>query len=338
METKQSSRKLGIIVILVLSVCSFIISVSTLYAAPNANNHDQKLDVRFVVDMSYDMKKQDPTNNRIRSLQKLVKNLPDGSRSGVWTYGRYVNMLIPLAAVDSSWKKNTIYKLDKIGGYGDYRNLGEALTQASFGWQNKSNYKKYIIVLTNGDYRVSKSKITNAQEQLILLTKTLPRLKKAGIEVHSVSLSKNADNRLLKILASETGGKWYSVASIDRLDNILNHVYAQISKDTATQYTSLKDSVILNKNKSNLSKKSLRDSRDLKTANNLVATNISKPKTSEKSNAVKKVNTSNQKKLHEQSTTSSKLIDEEIKRNKDKQFDYEHRKEMDFNWPTTHSG
>lgn len=216
MDNRIVTRRVGIAFILLVSLISFFFGISTAKAA-------DKLDVRFIIDSSASMKSADPDNIRVRSLQKLIKNLPNDARSGVWTYGKYVNMLVPLGTSDAKWKKQAVYNLDKMNAYGNSSNLSSAIEAALHGWQQKGGYKKYIVVVTNSK---------NMEERAVLLNKTLPKLKNAGIKLETISLSssKELDHRLLKLLAMQTKGKWYQVSDIKYLDKVMNHVYKQVGK------------------------------------------------------------------------------------------------------------
>lgn len=337
MENKLTTKKIGIVVILVMSVVSFLVSISTVYAGSFKDN--SKLDVRFVVDVSYVMNKVDPSNSRVRALQKIIKSIPDNSKAGVWTYGKYVNMLVPVGNVDNAWKKKAVFKLDKIGSYGNYRNLGRAIEEAAYGWQSNSEYNKYIVVVTNGDFRVSQSKVKNASAQLALLTKTLAKLKKANIEIHTVSLGKEADNRLLKILAQQTNGNWYQVSNIKSLPNVLNHVYTVVASNHNNKQfiaQSLKKDLQKIQKQSEVLTSASGDTETNSTWTKLENKITSRKIVTAKNNAVdknkavtsKKLNTEYKAKTVKRSSgksNSDKIIKTE---------DFEKRKAMDFNWPS----
>ncbi|MBP9722845.1 MAG: VWA domain-containing protein [Gammaproteobacteria bacterium] len=230
MDSKILIKRIGIFFIILVSLISFLFSISTVRAASSISlGKPAKLDVRFLVDSSFSMKTADPNNLRIRTLQKLVKKLPNDSRSGVWTYGKYINMLVPLGTVDARWRKQAIYNLDKINGYGSYTNLSSAIESALHGWQQKSGYQKFIVVLTNGGLKSQETKAGDSADRLKLLTRILPKLKKANIKIHTISLADSADHRLLKILAEQTQGKWYTVADIKLLEGVMNHMYKQLN-------------------------------------------------------------------------------------------------------------
>ncbi len=228
----DTNKKIGIVIILLMSCISFVVGVSTLYAGnleSDISKSTNRVDIRFILDVSSDMKKNDPTRSRIRELQKIVKSLPDNAVSGIWTYGKYVNMLVPLGATTNDWKKQAVFKLDTVDGYGDFRNLTQAIEKASFGWQNKNGFNKYLVVLTSGDLKISHSKVENARSQLDLLTKTLVKLKQGNIKVHTLSFGKQADDRLLKVLSSNTKGNWYKISSVENLPQVINHAYSVIA-------------------------------------------------------------------------------------------------------------
>lgn len=235
MDTKIIIKRVGIIFILVISLICFVCGISSARAATTMNmldNKSKRIDIRFLVDSSYTMKKNDPNKLRIRALQKIIKNLPDTATSGVWTYGKYVNMLIPLGVTNPAWKKRAIYELDKIDGYGNNRDLYSAIENAAHGWQqSKDERKKYMLILTNGGLDLENMAAQQAQHRKMLLTRTLAKLKKSGIAIHILSFNKNSDNRLLKILAKETGGNWYAVYNIKLLPEVIEHVYSLLNNN-----------------------------------------------------------------------------------------------------------
>ena len=63
-------------------------------------------DVRVVIDVSGSMKQNDPSNLRQPAVELLVQLLPEGSKAGIWTFGRYINMLVPHRPVNDEWKRN----------------------------------------------------------------------------------------------------------------------------------------------------------------------------------------------------------------------------------------
>ena len=73
----------------------------TQYPAAYANKEASKTqatalnDVRVLIDISGSMKKNDPANLRQPALRLFISLLPSDTQAGVWTFGQWVNMLIP---------------------------------------------------------------------------------------------------------------------------------------------------------------------------------------------------------------------------------------------------
>ena len=62
-------------------------------------------DVRLIVDISRSMVDSDPEGVRSEAMRVFVEMLPHDAYAGIWTYGRYVNMLVQHAPVDGLWKQ-----------------------------------------------------------------------------------------------------------------------------------------------------------------------------------------------------------------------------------------
>ncbi|MBV1888984.1 MAG: VWA domain-containing protein, partial [Proteobacteria bacterium] len=89
-------------------------------------------DVRIVVDISGSMKKNDPNNLRIPAVNMLLGLLPDNATAGVWTFGRYVNMLVPHKPVNDAWRAEARKKIPKINSVAQYTNIELALKKAGY--------------------------------------------------------------------------------------------------------------------------------------------------------------------------------------------------------------
>lgn len=83
-------------------------------------------DVRVLIDVSGSMKTNDPKNLRAPAVRMLVGLMPEGTRSGIWTFGQYVNMQVKLDNVDSQWKQSAMAEADKIHSRGLYTKIGRA--------------------------------------------------------------------------------------------------------------------------------------------------------------------------------------------------------------------
>ncbi|GAA6166507.1 vWA domain-containing protein [Sessilibacter corallicola] len=200
----------GCYAILVAVVLFASISIKALAQTP--------ADVRLVVDISGSMKKNDPANLRQPAVDLLVKLLPEESKAGVWTFGQYVNMLVPHKTVDGQWAAQAQASSSDINSVGLYTNIGEALEKAAFSVNNATDdYQTSIILLTDGMVDINKNPDLNQNEWRRIADEVIPRLKNENIKVHTIALSENADTTLLNKLAISTGGKAAIAETADEL-------------------------------------------------------------------------------------------------------------------------
>ncbi len=164
-------------------------------------------DVRLLIDVSGSMRQSDPDNLRAPALNLMLRLLPEGSRAGVWTFGKRVNMLVQHRLVDMQWREDAAVAVGSIGNHGLLTNIPDALELATFDAERlRYDYKTSVILLTDGKVEVSEDPIDNARAARDLLQKRAIELRDLGIEVHTIALSDNADWPFLRELAQATGG------------------------------------------------------------------------------------------------------------------------------------
>ncbi|MGX5202194.1 VWA domain-containing protein [Aliikangiella sp. IMCC44632] len=209
-------------------LCLIICALSAgAWSAENSKNL-AKSDVRLLIDISGSMKKNDPQNLRIPALQLVTNLMPKGADAGVWAFGRYVNMLVPLAQVDKQWQSQATNAAKKINSAGLYTNIGGVLEKASYGWSSpSSDEKRSLILLTDGMVDISKSASANQKERTRILEQVLPKLITAGATIHTIALSQNADHELLKALSDRTDGWYQAVESAEELQKVFLKIFEQ---------------------------------------------------------------------------------------------------------------
>lgn len=174
-------------------------------------------DVRLVIDVSGSMKRNDPNNLRQPAIELLVQLLPENSKAGVWTFGKWVNMLVPHRDVNLQWREAAQQESGSINSVGLFTNIGEALEKAAYDINNQastnqastnqeSTHRKSIILLTDGMVDIDKDAERNRKEWRRIVDEVLPRLKEAGFTIHTIALSDNADSNLLGKLSLSTDG------------------------------------------------------------------------------------------------------------------------------------
>jgi len=168
-------------------------------------------DVRIVIDISGSMKETDPENLRRPALNLLTELLPDDARAGVWTFGRYVNMLVPLDEVDQAWRSKARGASAEITSVGLNTNLVGALEKALYETSPDSGYEQTVILLTDGRIDMDKTQgdpasVINAAERQRLINSVLPKYMENRVRIHTLALSDAADTAMLQQIAMETDG------------------------------------------------------------------------------------------------------------------------------------
>ena len=181
----------------------------------------------LVVDVSGSMQRIDPQKERIVALKKFINQLPNGSRAGVWTYARQVNMLVAPGVVNDQWRAKALKAIGTIGGYGPYANLPNALAQATHTWRGSpSRSGRNVVLLTANGVKSSDSAQQNQSARQQLLTTLLPQLEKNHIKVYALGFSR-ADKALLQELADNTQGAYQVIPSSAEI----TPVFASLSKN-----------------------------------------------------------------------------------------------------------
>ena len=182
----------------------------------------QPYDVRIIVDISGSMKNTDPSNLRIPALNLLLELMPEGAQAGIWTFGRYVNNLLPVAPVNDQWRQQAKQAALTINSVGLKTNLTGALNDAAWGLKADSGFQQSIILLTDGqidmaDNNAANATQVNSQQRQRLMTQVLDKYRKAGANIHTLALSDLADKTLLQEIALETDGLYSEAQNAEDL-------------------------------------------------------------------------------------------------------------------------
>lgn len=190
-------------------VLSFFLLVA-LSGTTFAATENQPADIRILVDISGSMKQTDPNNLRLPAVNLLVEMLPDNAQAGIWTFGRYVNMLVPPTKVNKQWRDNAKAKVkENISSLGLYTNLAGVLNNASYNIGNDSGFNHSVILLTDGHIDMREPGMPASiddQERKKLMQTILPKYVAAGVKIHTVALSDQVDKNLLQQLSAATDG------------------------------------------------------------------------------------------------------------------------------------
>lgn len=217
-----SVQRMNIVFVLTLVLAFFCVSSNA------ADEGPLPADVRLIIDVSGSMKQNDPGNLRQPAVELLVQLLPEGSKAGIWTFGRYINMLVKHREVSDQWKRDATELSSEINSVGLYTNIGEALEKATYDFDRpNAGYQTSLILLTDGMVDIDKDPERNQQEWRRLVDEVLPRLQQSGYKVHTVALSDNADTALMDKLALGTDGLSEVASSADDLMKIFLRIFDQ---------------------------------------------------------------------------------------------------------------
>lgn len=205
-----------------LSSCLLWSSWALAAHAVEADDKTLPYDVRIIIDISGSMKQTDPNNLRIPALKLLLELMPEGAQAGIWTFGHYVNNLVPVALVDDVWRKKAKAAALDISSLGLRTNLAGALNDAAWGLKVDGGFQQSIILLTDGKVDMGgddavNSEQVNKQERKKLMAQVLDKYRKAGANIHTLALSDLADVNLLQEIALETDGLYSQAENAEEL-------------------------------------------------------------------------------------------------------------------------
>ena len=208
----------------------------TQYPAAYANKEASKTqatalnDVRVLIDISGSMKKNDPANLRQPALRLFISLLPSDTQAGVWTFGQWVNMLIPHDSVTREWKDKANESISKVNSAGLYTNIEDVIRRSTEDWiHTTSPIKRSLLLLTDGIVDISKDMEKNHSSRQRILQELVPLLQKANVTIHAVALSKESDRNLLEQLATATGGRFETIDTTEGLERLFLHLFENVA-------------------------------------------------------------------------------------------------------------
>lgn len=188
-------------------------------------------DLRIIVDISGSMKKTDPKNLRRSAVRLLAGLVPEGSRAGIWNFGKEVNMSVKIGTVNDAWRELARAQSKKISSAGLYTNIESVMRKASFDWRKDDpQYKRDIIILTDGHVDISKDDKLNKASRSRILKEVLPKFEKAQARIHTIALSDDVDETLLSTLSAYTDGLYKKANSAEELQKIFLQMLEQSVK------------------------------------------------------------------------------------------------------------
>ncbi|MBI5450470.1 MAG: VWA domain-containing protein [Gammaproteobacteria bacterium] len=189
-------------------------------------------EIRILIDVSGSMKVNDPENLRQPALRLISTVIPDGYRAGVWTFGEFVNMLIPPEPINAGWRTRVAEASQQIASHGLFTNIPAALDDASWDWLKPptAEVERSLILLTDGLVDIDRDVTVNRKARDKLLNSTLPGLEKGGVKVYGIALSENADIALLQQLAERTHGSFEQIQNAEQLERVFFRMFERATQ------------------------------------------------------------------------------------------------------------
>ncbi len=190
-------------------------------------------DVRILIDVSGSMKETDPRNMRVTALRLLINLMPADSRAGVWTFGRHVNMLVPYGQADAAWRARATQAAAGIGANALHTDIEAALRTAGWNWLTPAaGDERHLVLLTDGlidvaGIDISGSAAATAESRERITHEILPQLQHAGVSIHTIALSRDTDEALLRQMAAATGGSFERIDDADMLERAFLRLFEQ---------------------------------------------------------------------------------------------------------------
>lgn len=195
------------------------LTLATLAKAGEPVAVPERSDIRMIVDISGSMKQTDPDNLRRPAVRLLARLLPDGDTAGLWTFGQYVNMLVPHRQVTEAWRQLAIERSGQINSVALRTNLGGAIEVASDDYYTGGRLDNtHFILLTDGRVDIADDPAANQAEEQRILKTLVPDLVARGATFHPVALSDQADADFLRRLATASGGSFHIAKDAEALN------------------------------------------------------------------------------------------------------------------------
>jgi hypothetical protein len=187
-------------------------------------------DIRIVLDVSKSMAENDPKNFRTEALELLIDAIPEGEKAGIWTFGQYVNLLVPHDPVNAQWRQNAREKLRQQGAPAIRTNIGRALENVSYDFLFSSYQGPVqVIVITDGRVDIAPNLDVNRVERERILTQLVPAYASANAQIHTIVISKDADHSLLRQMSAQTGGQYQFVSDTGNISRVMSKLSTNIS-------------------------------------------------------------------------------------------------------------
>lgn len=179
-----------------------------------------KLNINFSIDTSKSMSKNDPGNYRGQLIKNIIDGLDSNDKVAIIDFDGSHKVLYPLGS-DFKLANSKLNKLDKQGSTRLDIAVEKGIKQVA-----KTSGQKVVILLTDGKID---NKGLSREKQISNIKKLLEKKENKDITFYTVGLGRDVDIRLLRDIATLTGGKYYAVKNTVEMKNTLADLKKEIS-------------------------------------------------------------------------------------------------------------
>ncbi|MCC5812733.1 MAG: VWA domain-containing protein [Ectothiorhodospiraceae bacterium] len=209
---------------------AYLLALTAFPANVSGSEQQAGVDVRILMDVSASMLRTDPSNLRQPAQRLLAELLPAEARAGIWNFGDGSDVVIPVSAVNASWRTRARNSAAHIHSMDQWTDIREALETVSADWHGPAaDPQRHIVLFTDGEVDVADDPRRNAEERRRILEETLPALKSLGVVIHTIGLSDEIDHALLKALADSTGGGYLVTEEPEELQRLFLHMFDRVA-------------------------------------------------------------------------------------------------------------
>ncbi|GGG82781.1 VWA domain-containing protein [Paenibacillus radicis (ex Gao et al. 2016)] len=228
---KIYTTKLLLLTSLLSIYLSSMLSLSSPVAAAEAPPPAPRFDTMFVLDTSFSMTTTDPDNTSAEVIHMLMDmSEAERTRIGYVAYNHSIVAAQPLTDISVKDKRNRLKSdLESLRRRGS-TDVGLGLLKGTnmLAEQQREGSRGYVVLLSDGATDIgSNSKRTNRDSDKDV-SAAIALAKKKQFPIYTIGLNHDGtvNEKELRRIAAETGGKSYMTSSAEDLPELFNQIYA----------------------------------------------------------------------------------------------------------------
>ena len=223
----------------VLSLCS-VCSVMAEEQRELKTESSEKVDAVLLLDASGSMLRTDPKRLREEGAKLFLQFLRPGDRIAIMQFDKESKLIRPFSDFTRDEAGAIGADITKVGTQGVYTDLlagvqsaGELLKQ-----EKRPDASGIILLLSDGKMEPDPAVGQAPARTEILLDSALPALRSAGIKVHTLAFSDQADKDLLSQIAVATDGIGDFASDADKIHQSFAQLFLAVKKPQVLPLTS----------------------------------------------------------------------------------------------------